>query len=91
MKESAFEKRVGMEVRKLGGVYLKLTGIKGIPDRIVLLPGGKVGFIELKALGEKPRNIQKKWISQLKDLGFVSDWADNFEKAMRLIDDIQTS
>ncbi|MEG2898259.1 MAG: VRR-NUC domain-containing protein [Eubacterium sp.] len=91
MKESAFEKRVGMEVEKLGGVYLKLTGIKGIPDRIVLLPGGKVGFIELKALGEKPRNIQKKWISQLKDLGFVSDWADNFEKAMRLIDDIQTS
>lgn len=91
MKESAFEKRVGMEVGKLGGVYLKLTGIKGIPDRIVLLPGGKVGFIELKALGEKPRNIQKKWISQLKDLGFVSDWADNFEKAMRLIDDIQTS
>ncbi|MEG2285747.1 MAG: hypothetical protein RSB90_09290 [Eubacterium sp.] len=41
-----------MEVRKLGGVYLKLTGIKGIPDRIVLLPGGKVGFIELKALGD---------------------------------------
>ena len=46
-----------------------MTGEKGIPDRLVILPGGKCIFVELKREGEKPRPIQDYRIQQLKFLG----------------------
>ncbi len=42
----------------------------GIPDRIILLPKGKIEIIETKRPGREPRTIQKKKIRQFKDLGF---------------------
>ena len=46
-----------------------MTGEAGIPDRLVILPGGKCIFVELKREGEKPRPIQDYRIQQLKFLG----------------------
>lgn len=46
-----------------------MTGEKGIPDRLVILPGGKCIFVELKREGEKPRPIQDFRIKQLMHLG----------------------
>ena len=40
-----------------------------MPDRIVVLPGNKVGFVELKKPGEEPRKIQKVQIRFLRKLG----------------------
>ena len=41
----------------------------GVPDRLVVLPGNKVGFAEIKRPGETPRKLQEKQIAFLKKLG----------------------
>ena len=53
-------------VRLLGGHSIKLAPMEaGIPDRLVLLPGGRMFLVEVKAEGEKPSAIQKHWHSKL--------------------------
>jgi hypothetical protein len=79
--ESSIERRFAAEVRRRGGECLKL-GQDGWPDRIVLLPGGKVLFIELKRPGETPRPRQWSRINALTMLGFNAVWADSFEGAV---------
>jgi hypothetical protein len=51
-------------------LFLKLTGLVGLPDRLVLLPRGRVLFVELKRPGQKPRPAQQRWIKKLRGLGF---------------------
>lgn len=72
MEESKIENRLKKEIELIGGKALKFVspGMSGVPDRIVLLPHGRIVFIELKAPGKKPRPIQIKRIKELKDLGF---------------------
>jgi hypothetical protein len=41
-----------------------------MPDRLVLLPGGKLAFVEVKAPGKKPRMLQVKRHEKLRELGF---------------------
>lgn len=47
-RESKIEERFRDRVKAMGGRALKLTRLPGYPDRIVLLPGGRVSFVELK-------------------------------------------
>ena len=60
MKEQHLEQALVKTVEALGGVCWKLVspGTAGVPDRIVLLPDGHVGFVEVKAPGGKVRAIQ---------------------------------
>jgi hypothetical protein len=71
--EKTIESALVREVRAAGGFALKLIspGVAGIPDRLVLLPGGRLLFVELKAPGEKPRPLQRKRARQLQALGFT--------------------
>ena len=57
MREKDIERKFVAEVKRRGGICPKWVspGFDGMPDRIALLPGGKSGFVEAKALGEKPR------------------------------------
>ena len=79
-------------VKAVGGIAPKLTspGFDGMPDRLVLLPNGKVGFVELKAPGKKPRPIQTRRIEQLKNLGFKVYVLDNTDEIEVIINDIQS-
>ena len=72
MDEGRLERRFKNEVEKRGGRALKFTapGVRGVPDRIVLLPGGRVVFAELKAPGKKPTALQLKRAAELRALGF---------------------
>lgn len=82
MKENVVEKCLVFEVEKRGGLALKtdlIPGFRGFPDRTVLLPGGKVYFIELKRPGKKPRNQQALKISWLVRLGFNAFTIDTLE------------
>lgn len=67
MKEYAVEKHLVQKTQECGGICLKFIspGIAGVPDRIVILPGGKIGFAEMKAPGKKPRRLQKAVIRDL--------------------------
>ena len=66
------ERKLAKTVKAMGGIAPKFVspGLAGMPDRLVLLPGGKCGFVEVKRLGEKPRPLQEIRHGMLKWLGF---------------------
>ena len=88
MLEKDIEKRLRKQVKKLGGVALKLTspGRAGVPDRLILFPGGRVVFVETKAPGKKLRPLQEKRFEQLQNLGFRAVKIDSVEGVGELID-----
>lgn len=88
MLETEIERKLVAVVKAQGGMCLKQTGIAGIPDRLVLLPGGQAAFVELKAPGEKPRKLQRMRIKQLQKLGFRCYVIDSMQQAADLVDRI---
>lgn len=82
MRERVIEKYLENKVDEAGGLCLKLNPLWfiGIPDRLVLLPQGRVLFIELKAPGEAPRKIQLSVHERLRRLGFTVLVIDNKEQ-----------
>lgn len=91
MRERAIEEKLRIESQKRGGLAMKFVspGLVGVPDRIVVLPQGRIGFVELKAPGEKPRKIQVRRMEQLRKLGFPVYMLDDKEKIGEVLDDIQ--
>ena len=72
MKESKIEYLFTKRIKALGGQAIKFTspGLSGVPDRIVLMPGGNIAFAEIKAPGKKLRPLQLHRKGELEDLGF---------------------
>lgn len=91
MREREIEEKLRIESQKRGGLTMKFVspGLVGVPDRIVVLPQGRIGFVELKAPGEKPRKIQVRRMEQLRKLGFLVYVLDYKEKIGEILDDIQ--
>lgn len=71
MRERDIEKKLVREVRRMGGEAYKWTspGNDGVPDRIVMFPGGRVVFVELKADGGALRPVQRIQIEKIRKLG----------------------
>jgi hypothetical protein len=88
MLEKDIENRARLYVEMQGGQLLKFTspGKRGVPDRVALLPRGRVLFIEFKAPGKKPTAQQMHTISDLVRLGHRAVWVDSFERAKAEID-----
>ncbi len=59
---------------------------RSVPDRIIITPGGQVGFLEMKKPGNVPTKQQYSEMQKLRDRGCVVRWADNFEAGKRFID-----
>jgi hypothetical protein len=57
-------------VEKQGGLFLKLSGKAGLPDRLLLLPGGRCAFVEVKVPAGTVRATQLMWLARLRSLGF---------------------
>ena len=91
-REREIERKLVEAVRKTGGLALKFVspGWSGAPDRIVLLPGGKAGFVEVKAPGKKPRPLQARRKKQLEQMGFKVFVLDGTEQIGGIIDEIRT-
>ena len=72
MREKTLERKLAEAVKAMGGIAPKFVspGFAGMPDRLVLLPAGKCGFVEVKRLGEKPRPLQETRHGMLRRLGF---------------------
>ena len=91
MLEKHIEKKLSDIVKERDGMCLKQTGMAGIPDRLVLMPGGKCGFVELKAPGEKPRKLQEFRMKQLRKIGFQCFVIDDTTQIGGVLDAIQAS
>ncbi|BEO04319.1 VRR-NUC domain-containing protein [Serratia marcescens] len=72
LRESPIERHQVAQVKAAGGTAYKFTspGRRSVPDRLVLLPGGRAVFVECKAPGEKPRPDQLREHNRLRALGF---------------------
>jgi hypothetical protein len=81
MREKTLEKKLREKVKAQGGIAVKLFSpyLTGLPDRLVLMPGGRACFAELKSTGENPTPTQVKRHDQLRRLGFVVAVIDTSE------------
>lgn len=73
MLEKSVEDYLVAEVTKRGGFCIKLNpkGYKGIPDRLVILPGGVPIFVELKRpKGGVTAQLQYWWLKRFWSLGY---------------------
>lgn len=93
MREKAIEAKLVKAVRIMGGLAPKFVspGFDGVPDRLVLLPKGKIAFIELKVPGKALRPLQIRRKQQLEALGFPVYCIDSPEQIGGILDEIQSS
>ena len=93
MREKTIEHNLVMEVKRVGGLALKFVspGFDGVPDRLVLLQGGKMGFVEVKAPGKHPRPLQEARHRLLRRLGFKVYVLDDPEQIGGIVDEIRTA
>ena len=88
ISEKVIEEYLRDQVKSKGGKAYKFVspGNAGVPDRMIVLPGSEVFFVELKAPGKKPTELQNKKIAALRTLGkdvFVADSKESVDKILR--------
>lgn len=90
VSEHDVEARLVKEVRALGGMAMKVTspGLAGVPDRLVMLPGGRTAWVEVKAPGKKPRPLQAAMHRRLVELGQQVYVLDSIDQIAALLDEI---
>lgn len=93
MREKTIEQKFRMAVKAAGGLAVKFIspGFDGVPDRMALLPDGKMAFVEVKAPGEKPRPLQLSRHRLLRRLGFKVYVLDDESQIGGIIDEIRAT
>lgn len=82
MNEKYIEKKLRERVSDIGGLALKFTSAfyTGMPDRLVLMPGMKMYWVEVKSTGKKLSANQVASKRRLEVLGFEVYVIDDSEK-----------
>lgn len=85
--EKTLEARLVEEVKKRGGMAVKLTSQfhRGLPDRLVLLPYHTIAFVEMKSTGEKPTALQESAHVQLRNMRFTVRVVDSTDALNELL------
>lgn len=88
--EKALEAELRERCKALGWLCIKLTSQyqRGLPDRLILLPGGRVCFVEIKTTGKKPTALQRLTHERLRALGYRVEVVDTTESLDNLIVDL---
>ena len=83
MLEKEIEAELVKRIKGMGGVAYKFTSPnrRSVPDRLVLLPGGRIVFVECKRPGGKVTGLQAREHERLRALGFDVVVVDNKEDA----------
>lgn len=89
--EKDIERWLGNQLKKLGCIYMKFVspGNDGVPDRIIVLPGGSVVFVELKYTNGKLMANQRVQISRLRKQGASVSVVTGKLGATLFVDDIR--
>ena len=90
MREKDIEQELAARTKEMEGIAPKFIspGFDGMPDRLVLLPGGRMGFVELKAPGRKPRPLQLVRHRLLRRLGFKVYVIDKINQIDSVLEEI---
>lgn len=90
MRERNIETYLRDSVKKARGIAYKWVspGNNGVPDRIVIIPGGRIIFVELKAPGKKPTALQQVQHDKLRALGCDVRVIDSRESVDNLIKEL---
>ena len=93
MRENQIEAKLKQMVEKQGGIAPKFVspGLSGMPDRLVLLPGGHIAFVEVKAPGKAPRPLQEARHRMLLKLGFKVYVLDDVGQIGGILDEIRAT
>lgn len=91
--EKDVESYLRRQVERLGGIALKFTspGNAGVPDRLIIFPGGRIWFVELKDDGQKPRPLQIWQMKRLKKLGCHVAMLTGKEETEKWLNEIRTA
>lgn len=92
MRESSLEHRLVCEVERIGGKALKWVspGNRGVPDRIVILPGGRTVYVEMKAPGKPLEPLQVRWAKILREMGHQVYKIDSNEGIDKFITEVMS-
>lgn len=93
MREKQLEQKFAQAIKQAGGWAPKLTspGTAGMPDRLILMPGARTAFAEIKAPGQKPRPLQTRRHQQLAHLGYTTYVIDQPDQIPEIIHALHTS
>lgn len=91
MLEKDIESKLTKAVKAERGRSYKFVspGNSGVPDRIVALPGGCIGFVELKQKGKAPTKLQELQIARLRKAGFYVTVLDDIEDIPKVLSEIK--
>ena len=91
MREKQIEHTLVMAVKAAGDMCPKLVspGTDGMPDRMILLPKGHIGFVEVKAPGKKPRPLQERRHKQMRELGFKVFILDGRKQIPEILEEVE--
>lgn len=86
IKEAALERRCCNWAEQAGWFVFKVIGRRGMPDRC-LIRDGKVLFVEFKAAGRKPNELQVHYLYRLNRKGIRAVWISCWSQFMELMND----
>lgn len=90
MLESELEKYLVKEIKRIGGQAPKWVspGNRGVQDRIVILPGGRTIYVEMKAPGKQLKPLQVRWAKILRNMGHQVYKIDSVKDIDRFITEV---
>ncbi len=93
LNEKQIEARLVKRVKEVGGLALKFVspGHRGVPDRLVFLPGGLLYLVELKTPGGKLTKLQNRTKARFEELGFKYYVISSYNEVEEFINAIHTA
>ena len=90
IREKQIERKLTIAAKNMGGIAPKYISpnFYGMPDRLVLIPVGRLAFVEVKRFGEHPRPLQEARHGMLRRLGFKVFVLDRPEQIKQILEDI---
>ena len=87
MAEKDIERFLVNEVKKMGGTAYKFVspGNDGVPDRIIIIPGGGIIFVELKSETGRLSALQTRQIKRINSLGQQAIVLKGMDEARRFV------
>ena len=85
MRESYIEKAVCDYAKRKGWLVFKFLGRRGVPDRL-FIRNGVMFYIEFKAPGKQPSELQKKMHDKIRRENFEVFVVDDLTEGYKIVD-----